>query len=155
MRAARYILPLVGVFVALGVGLYFVNPYAPLLLLASLIVQAPVVYLIARLSYAGGYSDRLHARREAYEKDGDAQSWLAQEQKEAESFGFALLSAKTRAQNTLLRAELLGEIGNNNESSLLLNDIELCRLGNKEKERYYVIVEKCRTQDLQKNDIST
>lgn len=142
MKVMRYLLPILGIFLALGIGLYFVNPYAPLLLLASLILQAPVVYFIARFSYGGGYQDRLHARQVAYEEDGDAQGWLDKERKEAESFGYRLLSAKARAQNALLRAELQMKTDERDGVAELLDEIELGKLNPEDKKRYYDIKKK-------------
>lgn len=106
-RLWPYIAAIAGGLCLLSLVLLWFHPLAPLLLWASVLLQAPIIYLISRTNYDAAYRERQHQRREAYEKDGDAAAFLAQEEHEATSFGYRLLTAKSRSDNRLNCAELL------------------------------------------------
>lgn len=106
-----------------GAALYWVHPLAPLFLLLSVLIQLPIILLITRASFTSSYNDRVWARKEQYEKDGDAAAWLAQEQAEAKGVGFRYWSSKGRMRNMLLRAKLLTELGQKDQAALLLAEI--------------------------------
>ena len=131
-----YLLAVLGFLLVLAVLLYWVNPLAPLLLLLSIIIQAPLIYLIARYTYSGGYRDRVLARREKNKEDGDDAGWLEKEEQEAASFGYRLLPAKDKAENILLRAGLLLNLGRRDEAAQTLLELELPRLSSEHLSQY-------------------
>lgn len=135
----RFIIAFGILFVVLAVILYFVNPLAPLLLVLSLVVQVPLIVIITRTSMAGSYADRAHARRQAFEKDGNAAAWLAGEENEAHSIAFRYLSKTGKMRNALNRAQPLCLLGRTEEAARLLEEVNPARLVRQEVERYEAI----------------
>ena len=111
MRVLKYLLLIVGIFVVLGIILYWFHPYAPFFLVASILIQAPIIYFILKSSYCNSYEERIHKRREKYEEEGEWEEWLEREEREAGSVGFRLLPPRARAESSLtvlrLRREAL------------------------------------------------
>ncbi|MDL2254068.1 hypothetical protein LJC49_08400 [Ruminococcaceae bacterium OttesenSCG-928-I18] len=140
MQIWKYLLPIAGFFVLLGVVFYFINPYAPLLLLGSLIIQAPIIYYISWYSYNTAYSERQAKRKQKFEQDRDAESWFQEEKREAGSLGFKLLSAKAKSQSALLRAWLAVELSLYEEAEDFLTDVNIEKLDDEDNNRYYVVV---------------
>ena len=132
----KYWLPALLVFAALGFVLYRLHPYAPLLLLASLLIQAPIVYLLTRNAYNSGYDQRSRARQEQFDQDGDAEAWLAGEEQESKSLTYRFLSSAAKAKNSLVRADLLLRLGRRAEAEELLVSLAAESLNKVNKERY-------------------
>lgn len=124
----KYVLVIVGFYAVLGVVLYFLHPLGPLFLLLSLLIQAPLVFVISRVNYNSAYLERAAQRREEYAQTGDARVWLEGEEKEARSIGFKYWSSKGRALNTLNRAAALAALGENQQCAALLVSIETAKL---------------------------
>ncbi len=141
MRILLYLLPFFVFFVVLGVLLSFLSPWAPVLLLASLVLQVPIVYLIAKLGYDSAYAERLHQRTLLFEKEGNAELFLNKENAEAAGFGYRLLSRKNKTLNLLTRAELLSQLERDVEAEPLLAELEKATLGKEELVRFERIKE--------------
>ncbi len=136
MRIVLYVLPLVVVFVFLAVLLWFVSPWAPVLLLASLLLQAPIVFLIAKYTYNSAYEERLHTRKLAFEKEQEVDTFLQKEEQEAASFGYRLLTKKNKTQNILTRAEFLIVLEEFAKAEELFCELDPSSLNKVENERY-------------------
>ncbi len=136
MRIFLFLLPLLLLFVALAVLLSFLSPWAPVLLLASLLLQAPIVYFIARFNYDSAYAERLYRRKLAFEKEPEASPFLEKEEQEASGFGYRLLSRKHKCENHLIRAELLQKLQRFPEAAALLSELDPSRLDSVQAERY-------------------
>ncbi len=132
----KYLLLTILAFLGLGLILYLVNPFAPLLLLGSLIIQLPIVYFIAKHSYGGAYAQRVQARKEQFEQDGDTAHWLAKEEQEVASFGYKLLSPKAKTKNALLRARLLSQLNRNEEAQRIWRLIDPELLEGEDRKEY-------------------
>ncbi len=124
----RYIVTFGGVFIAIAVILYFISPFAPLLLLLSLVIQVPIILFIVRYTTDTSYAQRVDQREQQFEEDGNAAAWLKEEEQEANSIGFKYWSKKGRYQNMLTRAELLHRLGRSDEAAALAADIENAKL---------------------------
>ena len=135
-----YLLPFAIGFFALGVGLFFVNPLAPLLLLASLAIQLPIVVSITRVNLGAGYRDRAFERRRSCREGGDAAEWLAAEEREAAGLGYKYWSRATRDLSLLNRAEPLALLGRGHEAAELLAELEEKRLDGYNRGRFDEIV---------------
>lgn len=119
----------IGVIVlALAVFSFFIKWWAPLLILAALVVQAAVVFAIVRSKTDGAYSDRAYERRQQYEKDGDAEAWLDGEAREVRAVGYRYWSSGAKAQSALNRAAALVALGRTGEAAALLGQLEPKRL---------------------------
>jgi hypothetical protein len=129
---------------ALAAGLFFITPWAPLFVLLSLGVQAPVVLLITATSLNGGYRDRAFERRGQYEKDGDADAWLAAEAREALSVGYRYFSSGTKSHSALNRAQALAALGRYDEGAALLAEVDEKKLDHLSKRRFDAAVEAVR-----------
>lgn len=139
-----YLLPIAGIFIVLSVVLYFFHPIAPLLLWASILIQAPIIYLISRVNFDSAYRDRLYERRQRYQKEestAEAETILEQEEREARSFGYHLLSRWSRQQNALFRAELMLALDRTDDAALLLDTLNAEKLKPADLERYNTIKE--------------
>lgn len=136
MKIGKYLIGLLVVLVLLAVGLYFIHPYAPLLLLLSLIIQAPTIFLIMYHSINESYRKRKKQRREQYDEDGDVVKYLEQEAAEVNVPGFRLLSAKEQTLNKLVRAELMVRLEEYEGAKTLLEEVEPQRLTEAEKETF-------------------
>lgn len=142
----KYLLIFAGAVVALGIVLYFVTPWAPLALAASLVIQLPIIVILTRTNLTAGYRDRAFARRARFAEDGDAAAWLAEEQREAVSQGYRFWSRAGRAQSALNRADALAELGRGNEAAALLAEIEEKTLPAADRQRYQTIVERIQVE---------
>lgn len=118
-----YLVGLGVIFVGLAVGLFFVTPYAPLFVLASLVIQAPIIYFIARTTLATSYYDRAAKRRTQYEEDGDAEVWLAAEEKEVSGGAYKGFSRYGKSLNALNRAQALHALGRKDEAKNCLAQV--------------------------------
>ena len=118
------------------IGLYFVHPYAPLVLLLSLLIQAPLVWVITHGRLNRGYQERAEQRRKDYEMDGDAEKWLRGEEAEANSVGYRYWSPNSRMKSVLNRAEPLLALGRGREAAQLLAEVEPARLDGPSVARY-------------------
>lgn len=134
-----YLLPILGIFVVLCVILYFFHPLAPLLLLASIIIQAPIIFFISKVSIDSGYRDRLYERKQQYKIDGDTEAFLDKEEKEAQSVFFKILNKSSRRQNLLTRAELLHTLSRGEEGRTLLAEIDPGKLSPLDLDRYNAV----------------
>lgn len=135
----KYLLPLAAVLLALGVALFFFHPLAPLLLLLSILVQAGVLWLVLRNTQNTAYGARLDARRAQFDEDGDAETWLAQENAEASSLFRIFWSGYTRRQNTLARADLLHLTGREDEAQAVLAQVDGKALTATDRKHYAVL----------------
>ncbi len=147
MRIFLAILPLLLILVGLAVLLSFVSPWAPVLLLASLLLQAPVIYLIAKFTYDSAYTERLYARKLAFEKDNDADIFLQKEKEETSSFGYRLLSRKNKMQNCLIQAEMLVKLCRFSEADALLCSINTSHLRHEDAARFTLCKNACTEQE--------
>ncbi len=132
----RFLLPLGIVFVVLAVVLYFFHPLAPLFLLASLLIQIPIVLVVSRVNMNKGYEDRSFERRLQYQQDGDAAAFFAAEEREAGGAGFAYWSPRAKALSRLCRAELLCELRRGSEAAELLAAIDEKKLDKAGRQRF-------------------
>lgn len=139
-----YLLIIAGIFVALAIVLFFFSPWAPLFLLASIAIQAPIIIIITRTNLTAGYRDRAFERRAQYQKDGDAQGWLDAEQRDASGVGFRFWSSAGRAQSLLNRADALSELERGDEAAALLAELDTQKLPKMDRERFDAIVAKIR-----------
>ncbi len=146
-RPLRVLFIAAGLFAALAAALYFVHPMAPLLLLASLVVQLPIIAGLTRAGLASGYRERAAARRRRYDEDGDAGAWLAGEEAEAAAPGYRFWSSAARAQCALSRAEAMAALGRGNEAAALLAELPEDRLPETERARFEAVVETIRAGD--------
>lgn len=143
-----YLLPFAAFFVLLGVLLYFLAaPWAPLLLLGSLAIQAPIVAGLTRINLASAYRDRAFERMRKYAADGDAGAWLAAEEREAAGAGYRYWSKAARALSVLNRAQPLAALGRENEAAELLAGLDEKKLNPQEKARFDEVVEAIRSGD--------
>lgn len=123
-------------FVVLGVVLYFIHPFAPVLLAASILIQLPLVWILTSSSYNSAYRERSEQNRQKYMKSRDAGHWLEQEDKEASSFGYRFLNQAAKQQNAIIRAELLLQLGRRDEAQTLINSIGNAKINPKLASRY-------------------
>lgn len=135
-----YLIPFLCVFTALAIGMAFLNPVALLLVLLSMVIQAPIIWIMAQGSYTGRYLERAEARREQFELDGDAAKWLAAEEEEANSKGYRYWSKSGRIHSMLNRARALRALERDAEARALLSEIDPAMLGTRELERYSDII---------------
>lgn len=124
----KYILPFIAVFVALAVLLFFIHPFAPLLLLLSIIIQAPLVWYYVRSAYAKSSKEHEETRRHQFEADGDAEGWLALEERDAASVAYRYWPRATRDHNVLKRVELLLVLKRPEEAQALMDTLEQRKL---------------------------
>ncbi|MDL2294602.1 hypothetical protein LJC60_08250 [Ruminococcaceae bacterium OttesenSCG-928-D13] len=134
------------VLLAFGVGLYFVNPWGPLLLLLTLAIQLPIIYAITKSTMNSSYRDRAFERRQQFAEDGDADAWLAGEEKEAASVGYKYWSPAARAQNVLARAEALAELDRSSDAANLLAELDEKKLPSHDRTRFDAVVERIRME---------
>lgn len=134
------------VLVALAVVLYIINPWAPLFLLASLMIQIPIIYGITKATMNFSYQDRAYDRRMAFEESGDAAAWLAGEQKEAHSVGQKFWSSRSKELNRLNQAAPLCALGRKNEAAELLAQVDEAKLEATARKRYDELVEELRAE---------
>ncbi len=120
---ARFFLIAVGVLVAICVGLWFLHPIAPLLIVLSLAVQLPVAYALMRKRLTSGYLKRTEGYRKELLQSGDANAWLCAEQGETLAKEYSLWHKKLRLLNLLNRAEALAMLGQKDEVRRLLQEI--------------------------------
>lgn len=124
------------VFVGLCIVLYFIHPLAPLLLLASVLIQGPIVYAITLAKMNGSYQERAYQRQTQYEKDKDAAAWLKQEQQEAASVGFKYWSSRSRCLNALNQAQPLTALGRLEEARVYMDQVEPGKLDKSDRDRF-------------------
>ncbi len=103
---------------------YWLHPLAPLLLVGSLLIQAPIALGMARRGGGKSYAQRAAARRVQWLQNQDAAAWLAAEEKEAAGRGFLVWSRGARALNHLARAEALCALGRKYDAAELLAALE-------------------------------
>ena len=138
---SKYLVPTGIVLLGLGVILYFLHPLAPLLLVASILIQAPVVWLLVASSYRNSYKDRTRERIKDFEKDNDAQKWLKQEEMELKSIGRKYWSKSGESLSALNRAQIYAVLGNWQQASELLGVVQEKRLSSLDTPRYKKLVE--------------
>ena len=144
-RSPWFFLVPVGIVVAvLAVILYFVHPLAPLVLLASLLVQVPIIVIVTRVNMTHGYEDRAYERSVQYKKDGDAAACLAAEEREASSAGFEYWSPRAKNLSRLNRAGLLADLDRPAEAALLLADIDTKAIDKTNRQRFDEITARMR-----------
>lgn len=141
-----YFIIIGAVLFVLAVVLYIINPWAPLFLLASLVIQIPIIYGITKASMNFSYQDRAHDRRVAFEATGDAEAWLAGEQKEAGSVGQKFWSSRSKELNLLNQAAPLCALGRKNEAAELLAWVNEEKLEATARKRYDELVEELRAE---------
>lgn len=124
----KFILPFIAIFVAIAILLFILQPLAPLLLLLSVIIQAPLIYYYIHSAYKRTFQQNEATRRAQFEADGDAALWLAVEEREARSTTFRYWPRSSRDGNTLTRVELLLELGRGEEAQALLESLEQRKL---------------------------
>ncbi len=137
-----YLLPVLGVFVLLGAVLYFIHPMAPLFLVASLLIQAPLVWVLSRASLGSSYRERAAARRQQYEKDGNAEAWVAGEEKEAASIGYKYWSKAGKSMCELNRADGLVHLGRKGDAGQALAQVAPQKLAAQDRVRYEELSQK-------------
>lgn len=120
---------------------YRINPYAPLFVILSLLIQAPIIYGVARVVFGKSYRQRAKERRDKFLKDGDLALCLQQEENEASSAEFAHWSLGGRYANYINRAELLLLAERREEAWTLLFCINPSYLNTEDKERYYKLMQ--------------
>ncbi len=138
---SKYLVPTGITLLLLAVVLFFINPWAPLLLLASLLIQAPLIWLLVVSSYSNSYKDRTRERITAFEKDKDAQKWLAEEEKELKSIGRRYWSKGGENLSLLNRAQVYAALGNWEQAEALLAGVEEKRLSSMDLPRYKKLLE--------------
>lgn len=134
------------VLLALGVGLYFVHPLAPLALLLSLLIQLPIIFLLAKSSLNSSYRDRAYQRRQLYLKDGDAEALWEGERKEAASVGYRYWSRGTKTLCQLNQAEALVALDRHDEAAEHLALAEEEKLDSHSRERFDAVVQALRAR---------
>lgn len=142
-----YLVPVVVVFAVLAVVLFFINPLGPLLLLASLVVQLPIIYIISRTAFSSGYADRSYNRRQQFLEDGNAAHWLEAEQKEERSVGFSFWSAASKTDNNLNQAEAMIALGLWRDAAGKLAAVDEKKLGKTRRQRYDELAESLAAAD--------
>ncbi|MFV0353199.1 MAG: hypothetical protein ACK5JF_12970 [Oscillospiraceae bacterium] len=139
----RKIIGLVAVLfvLALVMGLLCIfNPFAPLIVVLSLLIQAPLIYGIGQVVFGKSYQKRTEERREKFLKDNNLDSFLLEEEKEAKGPGFAYWSLAGKYTNYLNRAELLLLAQRQEDAMQLLAQVDPRRLRQEDKERYLAIL---------------
>lgn len=132
----KYLLPVAIVLIVLAVVLFFVNPWAPLFVLASVLIQIPIIWGMFKSSQDKSYDVREQERIVKYEIDGDATSWLEAEEKEASSVGYKYYSKASRDRNVLNRANMLVKLNRPDEAKVLLEGLDPQRLNKGNMKRY-------------------
>lgn len=138
----KYLLPMGAGFVVLGVILFFLNPYAPLILVASILIQAPIVWFLVTSSYRNSYRERSEQRKLRFEKDSDANKWLEEEEKESRSIGRKYWSKSGNALSILNRTEALLFLERNETAKELWATLEINNVGKQDKKRFETIAKK-------------
>lgn len=144
-----FLVPVGIVAAVLAVVLYFFHPLAPLVLLASLLVQAPIIAIVSRVNMTRGYEDRAYERLVQYKKDGDAAAFLAAEEREAGGAGFAYWSPRAKNLSRLNRAGLLADLGRPADAALLLADVDTKTLDKTNRQRFDEITARMRAATLE------
>lgn len=124
----KYLIPFFAILAALAVLLFFIHPFAPLLLVLSILIQAPLVWYYVRSAYAKNCKSKESERRQNYEIYGDAEGWLALEEKDAASVAYRYWPRAYRDKNVLRRAELLIKLDRAEQAQELLEGIEQRKL---------------------------
>lgn len=124
----KYIIPFIAVFVAIGILLFCFHPLAPLLLVLSVLIQAPLVWYYIRSAYAKSSKDKEKTRKCQFEQDGDAEAWLALEEQDAKSVTFRYWPRASRDGNVLNRVELLIRLEKIPEAQELVDTLEQKKL---------------------------
>lgn len=122
MKKRKWLILLIVVLVLLAAcfGLWFVHPFAPLVLLASLLIQLPIVFGIITVTFGSAYRDRAWERRQQYLKDGDAEAWLQGEETEAKAVQQRYWSRGGKTLASLNRAEAMFAAGQGERAAALL-----------------------------------
>lgn len=124
----------------LGVGLYFIHPLAPVLLVLSVGIQIPIILRLMHARSTGSYRQRADARRRRYAQDADAERWLAAEEQEAAGPGVRFWSPAGRMLSLLNRAEALCALRRRAEAAILLGQVEPDALDEADRPRYEQVV---------------
>lgn len=120
--------------------LWLWHPFAPLVLLGSLLVQLPIIATLTRRGLSASYVQRAAARYAQYLESGDAAEWLAAESAEMQSAGYRYWSGAGRALNALNRAEAATALGFCDEAAQALADAEAAKLPAHEAQRFETVV---------------
>lgn len=142
MGRFKFLLFFCPVLVLLAVVLFFVHPLAPLVLLLSVLIQLPIVYIISQVNMNKGYEDRAFARKTQHEKDKDAAAWLQEEEKEAAGAGFKYWSKRAKSLSALNRAQLLLEMEMPRQAAALLAQVQENKIDKINRQRFLQMVEK-------------
>ena len=143
----------VGIVVAvIMVLLYFLHPLGPVVLLISLAIQVPIIWVVTRTSMTKGYEDRAYERRQQFQIDGDAQAFLEMEEQEAGGAGFTYWSRRAKSLSALNRAELLTELDRQDEAAVLLADVDTKAIDRENRRRFDEAVEKARAKNAARYD---
>lgn len=132
----KYLIPFVVILVALAVGLSFVTPWAPVFVLASVLIQVPIIWRMFSSSQDNGYDTREQERVVQFEIDGDAALWLEAEEREAASIGYRYYSKANRDRNRLNRANMLVKLNRAGEAKELLEEMDPKKLNRGNLLRY-------------------
>ena len=139
MNRPKAWLPVLGAAMALallGLLLWRVHPLAPWLLLLTLAIQLPIIWLVGRKRLNGGYRQRAAGRRIAWLQTCDAEAWLAAEENEKGSTGWGYWSKGARALNALARAEALLALGRRDDAAAALAEAEGYTIDKADMPRY-------------------
>lgn len=134
--------PVVRAIVALAIFLlvegllYLVHPLVPVLLLGSLLIQAPIIWGFFRRNFNMGYRQRAAQRRERYKECGDAEAWLAGEERETRMPGYRYWSRGGKALVALNCAEALLALGRRDDAGARLAEVDRPRLEPDDQQRF-------------------
>lgn len=124
------------------IALYFVHPLAPLLLLASLLVQFPFIYLSLKAGFGKSYRQRAQKRYEEFLKTGDAAAWFLAEQREAAAKEVRHWSRAGRSLLAFNLARAAFAAGQTEEMLAALGRVEPAALPPEERRQYGLFMEK-------------
>lgn len=131
-----YLLVITATLLLSGWLLYLIHPVGPLLLLGTLVIQAPLIWLFVRRAPGYGYPKRTAARRQQYRQDGDAEAWLAAEK---EDYRTAKTGGWPPARWALLClncADAAKEAGQTRQAAEYLRQVDSAKLPPEAKPRY-------------------
>lgn len=127
------------VLLLLSVLLYLLHPLAPLFLLASVLVQLPLIWIVSRMTFTKSYQQRWEDRQKAFLKDQNAEEWLQQEEKEAKSTGFQYWSGKGKSKNYLTQADLLLQLKRTADAKEILQLVNTAKLTKQDRNLFLQI----------------
>ncbi|NLW79668.1 MAG: hypothetical protein GXY32_09710 [Ruminococcaceae bacterium] len=124
------------IFLAIEALLYLVHPLVPVLVLGSVLIQAPIIWGIFRRNFNMGYRQRAAQRRERYKESGDAEAWLAGEQRETRMPGYKYWSRGGKALVALNCADALLAMGRRDAAGAQLAEVDRPRLEPDDQQRF-------------------